>query len=1045
MAEIEQKTAIDRAAKVAKDALTPATTSTTVSTDLSYAFLDDDLSRDMLDSHTPFLFLVDINTGDGLLCEYKQGTSAVTPGNYRQLHLAASDVKVLRKSTGIVPDYLNLPRDMVQRPEGVMTNLATLSMLKLVNLFDEVNATSESEQKDMLARFIKERTGKTVIVSTSDEAESTASKPPTSQPTKTVIQFSAEEDIVRRLFENTKGESAEFNVAIGMLNKDVFLYTWENRYNYVPQIITSKGTAFKKGTIVLRVLKDDSYSKVTVIDMSDNIYADESFAVKDSAFFNDKVSAEHLLRVSENAQFAASESDIDYVTNIENPRIRYNIISRLFSKQNELTRGIVEWKRVLDSIREINEKFKIEAQATAEEEKLLKKEYEALRQKFESKLEEETQKFGKLLARLRERNNQSEEAFVYYGRMKMPITWNDGNLGTVNAGTRILIVQRQEIPDVIDEEAEESKIMSYVASDEKVVGTRTWYSIFFLDRRAGFVNNKFAANYSKLTIPYEKGSSRPKKTASALQPQPGFLRSVVGALAAMNTDDEDIDDPTATFRAQLTSLEDLSSQEFTEEIISYAKNGVSKLSKEVLAVNPAAFADYVGVMTAKELKDYRGGQNEYFGGYMNGIDFANFVLDAEINYKGKAIRKAEEKEQFKKDREKGGKVYNARQTNLEKFKQLVTEFENRRNFVRSSATFKLNGKRFPRLAVVETDDARVYSLKNQNSALPGLFSGENVTMKKGTRVLLGRPMRSTKLWNRITVGDMCRCIMLDQREKTYDIRLKYSTSRDHGVFAIKCSDLKEDALTKPRPVEDSFVDMLALQPLKFAWLADVPDDEFPLKAVIKASGLKFLNEKPPADATNYLKTLIGSKNKASEMATMPSGENEQYYDGLQLWEMFLEDQKKWSKSEDGQAFIQKVQEAKKKKQDVVEQNASDAVASDVVGDEEKEDDSSKSAPEADKESAALPKDENTGVKPKPEDWTTTFLYKNEYVTAVRNGEKITLRKENGSEETLSLEEAKANNLQYWSDSLNKWMSMNQQTMRISIQEDTVEETIGVDE
>ena len=940
--------------------------------------MDDDLSRDILDSHTPFLFLVDVNTGDGLLCEYRKdvkGITAVTPGNYRQMHLAAADVKLLRKSTGIVPDYLNLPRDMTQRPEGIMSNLATLTMLKLVNLFDEVNATSKGEQKDMLARFIKDRTGKAVQINTTAE-ERRQVQQAAPAPTTIVQQFSAEEDVFRRLFARTQEKKQTFRAYdIGMLKEDTFLYTWDNRYSYVPALIGTKGTAFKKGTVIFRFHRDDTYSMVVVLDMRKDIFADDSYAVKDSMFMQDKVKVDHLLRVEDNQSYAAKDQDITYITDIEEPKTRFTLISRLF-EGNKVTRGIQEWERLLALADKIDDKFTAEEKEKEEAMKKEKEEKEKLRVEFKNKLEKEASKFTQLLGRVRQRDKQTAAAYVKYGKMGETITWNDGTSGSIKKGARILIVEKNVVPDYEEQET------SVTLPETVEAGERTWFGVFFLDRRKGIVSDKFAANYSNLTIPFAKGCSGPTVPASSLPDEKGLLSKFFSVLSAMNTDDEDMLDDDPAKRPQIESFEQLTIEQFDKGLMVSKDNALKPT--EVLALNPAAFKDYVGVMNAKELKMYGGGENEYFGCYMNGIDFANFVLDAETNVKKKAAAEKKAQEDYEKDRQPGGKVYEARQgkadkqqANTAKFYKLREEYETTvGNFYKNAVPItNLSGvtKGFPRIATVEQDNTRIWTKENSRKTIGG---ASQTTLKKHTRLLILQPVPGSNRWNRITSGDRCFAKIIDQRKNWNDGTIDNSFSEfQNDIFVVNCSDVEMSEDGRAKSTEGLY-DFFALWAEKVKWLIDLPFEEFPIEAFGQASAT---GSESAEEAYNYWQTTL----KKWEVKEDPK-------DPLIIWgnslRAIIQKQKREAAGE------KKEEEPKEESEEVSKNN--EEVAADVTG----------------------TNNETTTIDlPKPEDTDTTYNFNGEYATLVNDGTQIIVKRSNGVEIKLSYKEAAKPPLYFWGE------------------------------
>lgn len=1019
----EEKSAIDQSATLAKEVLTSDDTTATISSDLGYSDMDDDLSRHILDSHTPFLFLVDVNTGDGLLCEYRKdvkGITAVTPGNYRQMHLAAADVKLLRKSTGIVPDYLNLPRDMTQRPEGIMSNLATLTMLKLVNLFDEVNATSQGEQKNMLARFIKDRTGKAVQVNTTAE-ERRQVQQATPAPTTIVQQFSAEEDVFRRLFARTQEKKQTFPAYdIGMLKEDTFLYTWDNRYSYVPALLGTKGTAFKKGTVIFRFHKDDTYSMIVVLDMRKDIFADDSYAVKDSMFVQDKVYADHLIRVEDNYSYAAKDQDITYITDIEEPKTRFTLISRLF-EGNKVTRGIKEWESLLKYADDIQDKLTAEEKEKEAAMKKEKEEKEQLRVEFETKLEEEAYKFTQLLGRMRKRDSQTEAAYVKYGKMGETITWNDGTSGSIKKGARILIVEKTVVPDF-------EEVDRYAAMPETVkVGERTWFGVFFLDRRRSIVSDKFAANYSNLTIPFAEGCSGPTVSPSSLPSEEGLISKIFGVLSAMNTDEEDMPDDNPAKRPQIETLEQLKINMFAKGIM-VAKDNALK-PKEVLALNPAAFKDYVSVMNAKELKIYGGGENEYFGCYMNGIDFANFVLDAEINDKSKAAAKKQAQEDFEKDRQPGGKVYEARQgeaekqqANTAKFNKLRDKFkETVGNYYKSAVPFTNSSdvtRGFPRIATVTANDTKIYTKENSRNNFGG---ASQTTLKKRTRLLILRPVPGSTRWNRITSGDRCFAKIIDQRKNWNDGTIDNSFSEfKNGIFVVNCSDVEMSEDDRADSTEGLY-DFFALWADKVKWLIDLPFEEFPIEAFGQASAT---GSESAEVAYNYWQTTL----KKWEVKENPK-------DPLITWGNSL------------RAIIQKQKREaaeEKKEEDPTEESGKDSgedsganeeVAADVTG----------------TTTTTVSPDEEETYKFQPliGDPGTTYNYKGEMVNLLNDGQNIIVKRKGDLPDVkLSYEEAAKPPLYFWgeNDDGEGWDSWDGDTelLRLSVPEEQSFDTFTIE-
>ena len=610
-----KKGAVGGAVKTAQASLTARNEGLSVK--LDYAdHLKDDLSSDIL--FEDFLFLVDTATGAGLLCEYTSEMGWNTAGNYKQMYLSKEDVSLLKKSTGIIPNYLSLGEDMKKAPENIMGNLATLTMLKTLNLFKRVNADAK-DQRDMLERFIEDRTGRAVSVNTSD-AERSAERDPAAdlrnerkELQKLIGQVTQERDELERtqrsneeqifisMFAQTQEfADKEFEFALGFLKADTFLYTWENRNSYMPAFFATKGTTFKKGTVVLRSFKKGEYDRIVVIDARD--YDD---IIDGTGEIGLGSTEQKILVEDENVRYAAKPGDIKYVDDLNDPRTRFMLLYKLVSKRSGYD-GFSRWSSLLVDAEtiEVNAKEAAEKEDAAQKAAIAEK--KELREEFDIVKSEQADKLNELIERIKPLEN------VTIGRIKMRMKREDGGKGDVRAQTLVLVVGKDTRDEYVDELATADRFDFMTANPKKKVGERTWYSTFFIDRRKTQFDDTFSAHYSNLTVPYAAGKA--KETLKRLYEDQAY----------------DSGEKKVHF---VKSLKDLRSQEFPEEFLELANIDTLTIST-AMSMNPAAFDEFTGVMTSRERRSYGGGENESFNGYMNGIDFANFFLD-EIDEKKK--------------------------------------------------------------------------------------------------------------------------------------------------------------------------------------------------------------------------------------------------------------------------------------------------------------------------------------------------------------------------------------------------------------------------
>ena len=604
--------------------------------------LKDDVSLEMLHPDESFLFLVDTETGQGLLCEYNSNsTQLYTSGHYKQVHLSREDVRLLKKSTGIVPNYFDLRQDMLDRPELITDNLATLILLKVLNMFDRVNA-DPAEQRDMLERFIEDRTGRSVSVKTPNAPRPAAQGKGgafTNEamrelfPFGTDVRFTAEkiEELLREKAELEKTQSTpeerrfnalfaqtleyaasgEYEFAIGVLKSDTYLYTWENRNSYLPEFFATKGTTFKKGTVVLRSFAQGKHDRVVVIDARD--YDD----IIDGTQETGAGLAEQRNRLdSEKVRYAVNQEDVDYVDDATDVRTRFKLLSRMLGDN---TRSFDRWESLLEDANTVEENAKTAAKVEDAAQQLLIEGKKKLRAEFEAVKEGEITKLNALAERVKKFEN------VWIGRMDRTFIWSEGER-SVKKNTLVLVVGKEVRSDYVDDTLNTGRFDFIAANPHKKVGERTWYSTFFLDRRKEQISDAFAAYYGKLTVPYAVGKIEPQKTSQEDLEDAQTTVSKIASTYLSRGDDEDYD--ATAERGQFASLKDLESQEFVSDFVtSTEKDRAGDDPLRVLKMNPAAFKKYVGVMSTEERFKYGGGENEYFAGYMNGIDFATFVLD----------------------------------------------------------------------------------------------------------------------------------------------------------------------------------------------------------------------------------------------------------------------------------------------------------------------------------------------------------------------------------------------------------------------------------
>lgn len=691
---------VKAAVATAQAALAPLGNNAGASVALDYADrVDDDFTSNLLHESEPFLFLVNSETGEGLLCEYIRNVGWGDPGNYKQMHLSKEDVALLKKTTGIVPDYLNIRLDMRDRPEGILGNLATLTVLKMLNLFERVNA-DPTDQRDMLRRFVEDRTGRTVSVNISDKTAGTRDR------TKVAVRSepsTKEERLFRESFDKMLAARRDgAQIAIGFTNKDIYkARRWENRNGgFLDR--TYKGS-IREGTVVMKTITDQLYggnsvSQTIILDRTEGTFLPGYNPTQSWEFVNLKPLQ----------GYAVNPDDITLVNNLSDARTMFELIFRIVPE------GLKAFVDYMDTYKERQTRLLQEA-------KVARKEAAAERVAMDKKREV-------FLSTLKSKTSVVQDVASKAEQIAEEYKWKV-QLATVKSRVSM---DDQFIP----EEADAASIFgsteqpSYVEKGALVLAVKqvldgVYYTKFVvLDRRACAVTDAFAKAYSALAVPRDGDSAEPLEDDAK-----GWFARLGEALGL---------DRSAPLR-EVKSFDDILLLRTPTENLDFidvqqAENPKSLL---VLKTSTAEFEEYNDVMNPEESSVFCGA-SESFKGHLDGIAYANFVLDeiAALSQKTMAEQEAKRAESAREQaalKKRNEEATRERGRQKDKYVTEVVE-PYRKEFdelVESTWTSTYDDEIFPKIATA-LEGASIWDKSKLNSR----FVSTDGTLTEGAVILL---------------------------------------------------------------------------------------------------------------------------------------------------------------------------------------------------------------------------------------------------------------------------------------------------------------------